>query len=91
MDKLEEQRLTSLLADPQTQRKAFEMVVRQYSEQLYWQIRRIVLTHEDADDVLQNTFIKAWGCLDNFRYESKLYTWLYRIAIIECLDFSRKQ
>ena len=91
MDKLEEQRLTSLLADPQTQRKAFEMVVRQYSEQLYWQIRRIVLTHEDADDVLQNTFIKAWGCLDNFRYESKLYTWLYRIAINESLDFIRKQ
>lgn len=67
------------------------MVVRQYSEQLYWQIRRIVLTHEDADDVLQNTFIKAWGCLDNFRYESKLYTWLYRIAINESLDFIRKQ
>ena len=83
--------MTSLLADPQTQRKAFEMVVRQYSEQLYWQIRRIVLTHEDADDVLQNTFIKAWGCLDNFRYESKLYTWLYRIAINESLDFIRKQ
>lgn len=67
------------------------MVVRQYSEQLYWQIRRIVLTHEDANDVLQNTFIKAWGCLDNFRYESKLYTWLYRIAINESLDFIRKQ
>lgn len=66
------------------------MVVRQYSEQLYWQIRRIVLTHENANDVLQNTFIKAWSNLDNFRQESKLYTWLYRIAINESLDFVRR-
>lgn len=91
MDKLEESKLASLLADSQTRRKAFEMVVNQYSEQLYWQIRRIVFSHEDANDVLQNTFIKAWNCLNNFRFESKLYTWLYRIAINESLDFIRKQ
>lgn len=91
MDKLEEQELVSLLTNPQTQRKAFEKVVRQYSEQLYWQIRRIVLTHDDANDVLQNTFVKAWGRLAGFRFESKIYTWLYRIAINESLDFIRRK
>lgn len=67
------------------------MVVRQYSERLYWQVRRIVLTHEDANDVMQNTFIKAWNHLDSFRNDSKLSTWLYRIAINESLDFMRRQ
>ena len=67
------------------------MMVRQYSEQLYWQIRRIVLLHEDADDVLQNTFMKAWNGLSNFHGESKLITWLSRIAINESLDFMRRQ
>jgi len=66
-------------------------MVSQYSEQLYWQIRRIVLTHEDADDVLQNTFIKAWNGLASFHGDSKLITWLSRIAINESLDFMRKQ
>ena len=65
-------------------------MVRQYSEQLYWQIRRIVLTHEDADDVLQNTFLKAWNGLDGFHGESKVITWLSRIAINESLDFLRR-
>lgn len=67
------------------------MVVRQYSEQLYWQIRRIVLTHEDTNDVMQNVFIKAWNHLATFRNDSKLSTWLYRIAINESLDFIRRQ
>lgn len=91
MEKQEEQKLALQLADSKTQRKAFEIVVRQYSEQLYWQIRRIVLTHEDSNDVLQNTFLKAWNNLDNFRGDSKLQTWLYRIAVNESLDFVRKQ
>ena len=65
-------------------------MVRQYSEQLYWQIRRIVLTHEDADDVLQNTFLKAWNGLDGFHGDAKISTWLSRIAINESLDFLRR-
>lgn len=65
MTKQEEQQLVEQLSDPKLQRKAFERVVRAYSEQLYWQIRRMVLTHEDADDVLQNVFIKAWTHLDD--------------------------
>jgi len=73
------------------QKQNFESIVSQYSEQLYWLIRRMVLTHEDANDVLQNTFIKAWTGLDNFHGDSKLITWLSRIAINESLDFLRKQ
>jgi RNA polymerase sigma-70 factor (ECF subfamily) len=91
MVSLSDQQLKKLLLDPKTLRKGFELVVRQYSEQLYWQIRRIVLVHEDADDVLQNTFIKAWNGLETFHGDSKLITWLSRIAINESLDFVRKQ
>ena len=65
-------------------------MVRQYSEQLYWQIRRIVLTHEDADDVLQNTFLKAWNGLGGFHGDAKISTWLSPIAINESLDFLRR-
>ena len=88
---IDDQQLKNLLVDERTQRRGFEMMVRQYSEQLYWQIRRIVLIHEDADDVLQNTFLKAWNGLSNFHGESKLITWLSRIAINESLDFMRRQ
>ena len=88
---IDEQLLLKQLRDPKTQRRAFETVVRQYSEQLYWQVRRIVLTHDDANDVLQNAFIKAWQALDNFHGEAKLLTWLSRIAINESLDFMRRQ
>ncbi len=86
-----EQTIIRQLTDPERQREAFGIVVRTYSEQLYWKIRRIVLTHEDSNDVLQNTFIKAWNSLDTFRHDSKLSTWLYRIAINESLDFVRKK
>lgn len=88
---IDEQQLIAMLSDPSTQRKAFELVVRQYSEQLYWQVRRIVLTHEDANDVMQNVMLKAWTNLNTFRKDSKLSTWLYRIAVNESLDFIRRQ
>ena len=67
------------------------MIVDQYSQSLYWKIRSIVLTHEDTDDVLQNTFLKAWKSLPTFQGKAKLSTWLYRIAINESLDFLRHQ
>lgn len=82
--------LLALLQDPKTQRSAFERIVRQNGEQLYWQIRRIVLTHEDANDVLQNTFLKAWNGLGNFHGDAHIHTWLSRIAINESLDFLRR-
>lgn len=74
-----------------TRERAFAEVVRQYQEPLYWKIRHFVFSHEDANDVLQNTFIKAWTHLDDFRNESKFGTWLHRIAINESLDFIRRQ
>lgn len=89
--KTDEQLLIEQLSDPKTQRKAFELVVRQYSEQLYWQVRRIVLTHEDANDVMQNVFLKAWTHLDSFHRDSKISTWLYRIAVNESIDYMRRQ
>lgn len=79
------------IRNPKTRTKGFEMMVRQYSEQLYWQIRRIVLTHEDSNDILQNTFVKAWSSIDSFHGDSKLITWISRIAINEALDFVRRQ
>lgn len=66
---------------------AFTAIVAKYQEKLYWHIRRLVVSHEDANDVLQNTFLKAWNGLDGFREEAKLYTWLYRIATNESLAF----
>ena len=70
---------------------AFERVVREFSEQLYWQARRIVLTHDDADDVIQNVFLKAWTHLDDFHQDARLSTWLYRITINESVDFLRRK
>ena len=91
MNNYNEKEIIALLQDPTRQREAFECIVREYSEQLYWQIRRLVLSHEDANDLLQNTFIKAWTNIDYFRGDAKMSTWLYRIALNECLTFLNKQ
>ena len=91
MTREDEKLLMQQLMDPAMQRKAFERVVREYSEQLYWQARRIVLTHDDADDVIQNVFLKAWTHLDDFHQDSRLSTWLYRITINESVDFVRRK
>ena len=72
----DEQNIADRLAKKGTQRQAFSQVVHQYSTPLYWKIRRIVLTHEDANDVLQNAFLKAWNNLDDFRNKSKISTWI---------------
>ncbi|MDE3124491.1 MAG: sigma-70 family RNA polymerase sigma factor, partial [Bacteroidota bacterium] len=76
---------------PSTKERAFTGIVKKYQEKLYWHIRRMVVNHEDANDVLQNVFIKAWKGLENFREDSQLYTWLYRIATNECLTFLEQQ
>ena len=88
---LSDKEMIDMLQDPHTRREGFAVLVRQYSEPLYWKVRRIVLSHEDANDVLQNVFIKVWSNLQNFQGKSSLSTWLYRIAINESLDFLRKQ
>ena len=85
----DEKQLCTRLAAPETRREAFGQMVNLYKEQLYWQIRRIVLVHDDADDLLQEVFLKAWNSLDTFRSDSKLSTWLHRIAINISIDFVR--
>ena len=91
MEKYNEKETIALLQDPDRQREAFERIVKAYSEQIYWQIRRLVLSHDDANDILQNTFIKAWLNIDYFRGDAQLSTWLYRIAFNECLTFLNRQ
>ena len=91
MKAIEEKDLICQLQDETTRAAAFGVLVDKYKEVLYWQIRRMVLNHDDADDVLQNTFIKAWTGLPSFRAESKLSTWLYRIATNETLNFLERR
>ncbi len=84
---LHDNELLTQFRQPATKEKAFTAIIKKYQEKLYWHIRRMVVTHEDTDDVLQNVFIKVWRNLDNFREDSQLYTWLYRIATNESLTF----
>lgn len=90
-DNAKDSKLTEKLQDKNLRREAFAELVGQYSKPLYWQIRKIILNHDDANDILQNTFIKVWTSIDGFRGESKLSTWLYRIAINESISFLNKQ
>jgi RNA polymerase sigma-70 factor (ECF subfamily) len=83
--------LLAQFRQPETKERAYTSIVRKYQERLYWHIRRMVVNHEDANDVLQNVFIRVWNGLDNFREDSKLYTWLYRVATNECLSFLEQQ
>lgn len=87
---INEDTICDMLSSEQTRRRAFEMIVKLYSEPLYWKIRHFVLCHDDANDVLQNTFMKAWRSIDSFQRKSKLLTWLCSIAINESLDYVKK-
>ena len=88
---MDDREILDALREEGRENYAFNLLVRKYSQRLYWHIRRAVLSHDDADDLLQNTFIKAWKNLPYFREESRLYTWLYRIATNETLNFLRRQ
>lgn len=85
-----EEDIIARLKDEKERAAAFSVIVNRYSQQIYWHIRRMVLSHDDANDLVQNTFIKAWTSIDNFRGDSKISTWLYRIAINETLNFLGK-
>lgn len=74
-----------------TRNMAFHMLVNKYQKRIYWQVRRIIIDHDDANDVVQNTFIKVWKNLENFKESSQLYTWLYRIATNESLTFLKQK
>ncbi len=91
MSDYSDKELLSFFRNNEKRNYAFNLLVRKYQEKLYWHVRRIVINHEDANDVLQNTFIKIFKGLDNFREDSKLYTWLYRIATNEAITFLNKK
>jgi RNA polymerase sigma factor (sigma-70 family) len=71
--------------------RAFKLLVEKYQQKIYWHIRRMVVEHENANDVMQNTFVKIWRGLENFRSDSQLFTWMYRIATNECLNYLSQQ
>ena len=77
--------------EPATKEHAFTSIIKKYQEKLYWHIRRMVVDHDDTNDVLQNVFIRVWNGLENFREDSQLYTWLYRIATNESLTYLEQQ
>lgn len=83
--------LIEQLKNALTREKAFKELIKLYKERLYWHIRKIVISHDDADDVLQNTFIKVYRNIDKFNQESKLYSWMYRIATNESITFINKR
>jgi len=87
----DDKELLHLFKDPSQKERAFTALIKKYQEKLYWHIRRMVVDHEDANDILQNMFIKVWKSLANFREDSQVYTWLYRIATNECLTFLEQQ
>lgn len=87
----DDKELLSQFRQASTKEAAFTSIVKKYQEKLYWHIRRLVVDHEDANDVLQNLFIKVWKALENFREDSQLYTWLYKIATNESLTHIEKQ
>lgn len=89
--KVTEEELRRMLSDKALRRYAFGLMVDMYSQTIYWQLRRMVYNHDDADDLVQNTFIKAWEGLDNFRGEAKISTWLYSIAMYEGLNHIKQQ
>lgn len=91
MEHYSDDKLLDMFRDDNSRNYAYNLIVRKYQERLYWHIRRMVIVHEDADDVLQNTLVKAWKGLDKFKAEAKLYTWLYRIASNESITFLNKK
>ena len=88
---IDEKQLVADLQDPSTASRAFDTLMRTYGEPVYWQIRRMVASHDDANDLLQNCFLKVWNNLHNFRGDAKLSTWLYKIAVNETINFLNKE
>jgi RNA polymerase sigma-70 factor (ECF subfamily) len=88
---MSDEELLVLYRNPETQRNAFNQLVRTYQQKVYWMVRKIVIDHDDANDITQEVFIKAWGSLNNFRGDSRLYTWLFRIAHNESINFLKKK
>ena len=90
-EELSDKELLERFRHPDTKHYAFNLLIRKYQEKTYWHIRRIVIDHDDADDVTQETFVKVWKHLDGFKEESQLFTWIYRIATNEALGHLKKK
>jgi len=88
---MEDALIISKFANESTREEAFNQLLTKYQQKIYWHVRRMVIDHDDADDVVQDIFIKVWRNLANFREDSQLYTWLYRIATNECITFLNKK
>ena len=91
LDRHTEEQITALVLNEETRRQGFDLLVRKLSKPLYWQIRKMVLDHDNASDILQDTFIKVWTHLDQFKGAAKLTTWVYRIAINETYSFLNRE
>lgn len=88
---MEDALIISKFADERTREEAFGLLLQKYQQKIYWHVRRMVIDHDDADDVTQDIFVKVWRNLEKFREDSQLYTWLYRIATNECITFLNKK
>ncbi len=91
MGEYNDKQLLEMFQNPETRNLAFNYIINQNQERAYWHIRKIVLSHEDANDITQNTFIKVWKNLEKFKGDSKIYTWIYTIATNESINFLNKK
>ena len=88
---MDDRELLEKIRTPDSRNYGFNLLVRKYQQKLYWHIRKMVIDHDDADDIVQEVFLKIWHHLDRFREDAQLYTWIYRIATNECLNFLKKK
>lgn len=91
MTQVDDSEILAMFASETTRHEAFNILLKKYQQKIYWHVRRLVIDHEDADDIVQDVFIKVWKGLSNFRSDSQLYTWLYRIATNECITFLNRR
>lgn len=91
MKQVEDEEILAKFAVERTRNEAFNLLITKYQEKIYWHVRRLVIDHDDADDLVQEVFIKVWKNLEKFRSDSKLYTWIYRIATNESITFLNKK
>ena len=88
---MDDKELLVKLKDPETRNYGFNLMVRKYQKKIYWHVRKMVIDHDDADDLVQEVFVKVWKNMGNSRQDAQLFTWIYRIATNECLNFLRKK
>ena len=88
---LDDKELLAKIKDPETMNYGFNLLVRKYQQRIYWHVRKMVIVHDDADDLVQEIFMKVWKNVGTFREDAQLYTWIYKIATNQCLNFLRKK